>query len=380
MKVGIISSVSIDHATPAAFYAHVPKRNLYYDIAIALGDSGFDFFGGGGLRDPTNKDENTVDYKGDAVKYIQSKGYKIISNKAEFLALKKEDGKVLAWNANLPDDQALPYAMDMTDDDITLAQFTTKAIDMLDNPKGFFLMVEGGKIDWACHANDAATVIGSILAFDQAVKAAVTFAQTHPEDTLIVVTADHECGGLTLGFTRTKYQSYFSILQHQSVSFQKFTDEIFGAYKQSCAEQCHFEDVKPLITHYFGLKFEGKPEIDPLVLKHFEVASLQDAFKKSMLRENVPTQDRQIIKVLYGGYEPLTVAITRLLNNKAGLGWTTFKHTGMPVMTSAMGKGAEIFNGYYDNTAVAFKIMSVMGIDPAIHYGTSSSESSRPLP
>jgi alkaline phosphatase len=170
MKVGIVSSVSIDHATPAAFYAHVPKRSMYYDIDIALVDSGFDFFGGGGLKDPTNKKDNSSDFKGDAPDHIQSKGYKIISNKADFMVLKKEDGKVLAWNAHLPDGQALPYVMDMTEDDIKIDQFTAKAIEMLDNPDGFFLMVEGGKIDWACHANDAASPILNTLAFDEVVK------------------------------------------------------------------------------------------------------------------------------------------------------------------------------------------------------------------
>jgi len=92
-------------------------------------------------------------------------------------------------------------------------------------------MVEGGKIDWACHANDAAASILNTLAFDEAVKGAVEFATQHPEDTLIVVAGDHECGGLTLGFAGTKYESYFGILKHQSVSFQKFSDEILKASK-----------------------------------------------------------------------------------------------------------------------------------------------------
>jgi alkaline phosphatase len=373
MKVGIVSSVSIDHATPASFYAHVPKRSMYYDIAIAMGDSNFDFFGGGGLKDPTNKKNNSTAFKGNAIDYIQSKGYKIISNKADFQALKKEDGKVLAWNANLPDGKAMPYAMDMTDDDITLAQFTAKAIEMLDNSNGFFLMVEGGKIDWACHANDAAASIQNTLAFDKAVKVAVEFAKRHPEDTLIVTTGDHECGGLTLGFAGTKYESYFGILQHQKVSFQKFSDEILKEYKARCSGKCDFDDVKPMITEYFGLKFEGDSETDPMALKRFEIALLREAYYKSLLGEKVVSRDHTT-KLLYGGYEPLTVAVTHLLNNKAGLGWTSYKHTGVPVTTSADGKGAEIFNGYYDNTDLALKIMSVMGIEPKIHYVKASSK------
>jgi alkaline phosphatase len=367
MKVGIVSSVSIDHATPAAFYAHVPKRSMYYDIDIALADSGFDFFGGGGIKDPANKKGNAAEFKGDALAYIKAKGYKVVSSKADFMALKKEDGKVLAWNAHLPDGKAMPYVMDMTPDDITLPQFTAKAIELLNNPNGFFLMVEGGKIDWACHANDAAASIHNTLAFDEAVQVAIAFADQHPEDTLIVVTGDHECGGLTLGFAGTKYQSYFDILKHQNVSFQKFSDDVLAAYKKECTGKCSFDDIKKMINDHFGLKFEGDGNADPLVLKPYEIEVLREAYFKSMLGEKVRSVDHTT-NLLYGGYEPLTVAVTHLLNNKAGLGWTSYKHTGVPVTTSAMGKGAKIFNGYYDNTDVALKIMSVMGIAPKIHY------------
>jgi len=371
MKVGIVSSVSIDHATPAAFYAHVPQRSMYYDISIALADSGFDFFGGGGLKDPANAKENAADFKGDALEYLKASGYRIITSKADFLGLKKGDGRVLAWNANLPDGKALPYAMDMQAEDLTLSHFTRKAIEMLDNPTGFFLMVEGGKIDWACHANDAAASILNTLSFDAAVDVAAAFAEQHPEDTLIVVTGDHECGGLTLGFAGTKYESYFGILRHQQVSFQKFSDEVLKKYKADCSGQCKFDDMKPLITQYFGLKFAGDGEEDRMVLKGFEVDMLREAYFKSLLGEKVVAAD-PTTSLLYGGYEPLTVAITHLLNNKAGLGWTSYKHTGVPVTTSAMGKGAEIFNGYYDNTDVALKVMSIMGIDPMVHYAESA--------
>jgi alkaline phosphatase len=255
----------------------------------------------------------------------------------------------------------------MTPDDITLPQFTAKAIELLNNPNGFFLMVEGGKIDWACHANDAAASIHNTLAFDEAVKVAIAFADQHPEDTLIVVTGDHECGGLTLGFAGTKYQSYFDILKHQNVSFQKFSDDVLAAYKKECTGKCSFDDIKKMINDHFGLKFEGDGNADPLVLKPYEIEMLREAYFKSMLGEKVRSVDHTT-NLLYGGYEPLTVAVTHLLNNKAGLGWTSYKHTGVPVTTSAMGKGAEIFNGYYDNTDVALKIMSVMGIAPKIHY------------
>jgi len=369
MRVGIISSVSIDHATPAAFYAHVKSRNQYYDIAVALAESGFDFFGGGGIKDPANKKKNASSFKGNALDLAKANGYNLITNRSDFMNLQPGSGKVLAWNANLPDGKALPYAIDTTDEDITIQEFTAKAIELLDNSNGFFLMVEGGKIDWACHANDATSSIEDTVAFDDAINEAVVFAKKHPNETLIVVTGDHECGGLTLGWSGTQYASYFDILGNQTISFQKFSDEVLKDYKAGCKGKCSFEDVQPMITKYFGLKFEGSPKDDHLVLEDYQIAMLEESYFRTMLGEKVTSKD-PATNLLYGGYEPLAVTITHILNNKAGLGWTSYKHTGVPVSSSAMGIGAEIFNGYYDNTDVAKKIMSAMGMAAKVHYAS----------
>ncbi|SDL15924.1 alkaline phosphatase [Maridesulfovibrio ferrireducens] len=363
-KVGIVSSVSIDHATPAAFYAHVPTRGQYYDIDVALSESNFDFFGGGGLKDPANKKKNTKNFKGNALELIKNAGYKVVTDKDEFMSLKPSDGKVISWNEWLQDSKALPYSMDMRPQDITLPDFTKKAIEMLDNPKGFFLMVEGGKIDWACHANDAAAFIHNTVSFDNSIAEAVEFAKKHPSETLIVVTGDHECGGLTLGFAGTKYGSYYSALKPQDVSFQKFTDEVVKLWKDEHKGDMNFDDFKPTITHFFGLKFEGDPKKDPMVVKNYQVAMLKDAYIRTMKGDECKSPE---LYNMYGGYDPLTTTITHVLNNNAGLGWTSFKHTGVPVATSAMGVGASSFNGYYDNTDIAFKIMSVMGVSPRVY-------------
>jgi len=356
MKVGIVSSVSIDHATPAAFYAHVKTRKMYHEIDHALAESGFDYFGGGGLKDPSGKKSKAP--LGDALEKAKANGYRVVSDKAAFMALKPGQ-KVLAWNDWLQDDKALPYAMDMTDKDISLVDFTAKGIELLDNPKGFFMMVEGGKIDWACHANDAAAALRNNAVFDDAVAVAVDFAGKHPAETLIVVTGDHECGGLTLGFAGTKYASYFDVLGAQKVSFQKFTDETLPAFKKTGATS--FDAIKPVITENFGLKFSGDAKADRLVLDEYEVSQLRDAFIRSMAGETVDRKAPEMY-LLYGDYDPLAVALTHVLNQKAGLAWTSYKHTGVPVSTSAMGVSSETFNGYYDNTDVALKIMSAMGL------------------
>ncbi|WP_272699344.1 alkaline phosphatase [Desulfovibrio sp. Fe33] len=363
MKVGIVSSVSVDHATPAAFYAHVKSRSMYHEIDHALADSGFDFFAGGGLKDPAGKKSKAP--MGDALEKAKANGYKVIDNKDDFMALKPGDGKVIAWNAWLQDGKALPYVMDMTDKDITLPQFTSKAIEMLDNDKGFFLMVEGGKIDWACHANDAAASIKNTIAFDEAVQQAIAFYDKHPGETLIVVTGDHECGGLTLGFAGTKYGSHYDVLSSQKVSFQKFTDEIMGEFKQKGGD---FNAMKPIITAEFGLKFDGDAKTDPMVLADYQTADIEQAFRRSMAGEKIKGGDY----LLYGEYDPLSVTLTHVLNQKAGLGWTSYKHTGVPVTTSAMGVGADSFNGSYDNKDVATKIMSSMGLPAKAVYAEAA--------
>jgi alkaline phosphatase len=352
MKVAIISSVSIDHATPAAFYAHQESRSMYHEIGMQLAQSDFDFFGGGGIKDPEGKKADKP--LGNVYDVAKENGFTIVDNKTDFMALTKDAGKVFAYNSHLPDGQALPYAMDSQEDDITLPEFTAKAVELLDNDKGFFMMVEGGKIDWACHANDATAAIKDTFAFDEAVKVAFDFYEAHPDETLIVVAGDHECGGLTLGFAGTKYETAFDILSGQKGSFQVFTADVMAKAKK---EQTSFEEIMPIVENYFGLKLEGD---DALVLEDYEVEALKAAYAKSLSGEEVAAK---VDYVLYGGYDPFTVQITHILNQKAGLAWTSYSHTGVPVSTSAVGAGAEAFSGFYDNTDIAKKIMNIMGLD-----------------
>ena len=98
-----------------------------------------------------------------------------------------------------------------------------------------------------------------------------------------------------------------------------------------------------------------------MALSELELKALQDAFKQSMLGEKERARD-DYTYLLYGGYEPLSVKLTTILNNKAGLGWTTYSHTGVPVQTSAIGAGAQLFNGYYDQTDIYTKLMKIAGL------------------
>lgn len=351
MKVGVVTSVSIEHATPAVFYAKTPSRGNMYDIAVQLTKSNFDYFGGGGFTQPTgkNKDQpNVIDLAKEA-------GYKFVNSKADFIALKKGAGKVLAVNATLQDSSSMPYDMDRSVDDLSLADYTRKGIELLsDDPDGFFMMVEGGKIDWACHANDAAGAIRDTLAFDAAVAEATAFAQKFPKDTLIVVTGDHETGGMSIGFAGTQYSTFFDKVGIQKMSYVAFDQKVLKPYKTSTAkENAKLEDLAPAIKESFGLDIAG--------LSQIQKEQIERAFKRSMGNE-LERSIKEEEYLLYGGYEPLTVKITQLMNQTAGIGWTSYAHTGVPVATFAKGVRSADFGGYYDNTEIFKKLAAAMSI------------------
>lgn len=135
-KIGIVSSVSIDHATPAAFYAHAVSRKEMYDIALQLADSDFDYFAGGSLAQPNGKNGDQKS----AFDIIEEKGYKIVDTKEEILSLNSKSGKVYAINPELQDSQAMSYDLDASEDSIRLKDLVKKGIDVLDNEDGFFMM------------------------------------------------------------------------------------------------------------------------------------------------------------------------------------------------------------------------------------------------
>ncbi len=359
-KIGIVSSVTINHATPAAFYAHIESRNDYYEIALQMAQSGFDYFGGGSINKPTGSEKD----KEDAYGIMEQNGYTIADTKEEILALGSESGKVYAVSPKLQDSGAMPYTLDTQNEDLALADFVSKGIDVLDNDNGFFMMCESGKIDWACHANDALSTITDTLGFADAIQVAIDFAAEHPDETLILVTGDHETGGMTIGYAATGYDTAFSILDRQKMSYVAF-DELIGEMKEANPELT-MDNVMPLIKENFGLlepddEDAAKEENAAYVLTEFEYAKLVAGFEESMKPEEERTATDEAA-LLYGSYDPLSVTLTHIINNKAGIGWTSYSHTGTPVPVYAYGTGAENFGGSYDNTEVFSKLVSICGL------------------
>ena len=352
-KVGIVTSVSLDHATPACFYAKEPSRGNYYNIAVQLANSPFEYFGGGGFLQPTGKNKDQPD----VIEMAKKNGFAYVNTKADFNALKNGAGKVLAVNATLEDSSSLPYDMDRAQDDLSLADYTRKGIELLDNKNGFFMLIEGGKIDWACHANDAAASITDVLALDKAISEAVAFAEKHPKETLIVVTGDHETGGMTLGFAGTQYSTAFDKISLQKGSYIAFLDKVLNPYKKATPkDKAKLDDLVPAIKDFFGLDYAT---FTPLQKEQIDIA-----FQRSVGNQiDRPVQEDQYL--LYGGYDPLSVKLTQIMNQTAGIGWTSYAHTGVPVVTFARGVYQEIFSGYYDNTDIFKKLASVMSISVA---------------
>jgi alkaline phosphatase len=361
MKVGIVTSVSLDHATPAVFYAHTSSRMAYQEIDRQLLRSGFDYFAGGGFISMN-----------DVEKQAAANGFVYVDTRAEFDGLKPGSGKIIAVNPYLDHSKAIPYALNRLSADgpgedyegsITLAEFTQKGIQLLNNDNGFFMMVEGGKIDWACHANDARAVIEDIIALDDAVKAALDFADRHPSETLIIVTGDHETGGLALGSAGTAYEAHYKKMEAQKLAFDDFNSKILALYKNAHtpAPDDIDADMWKIIMDYFGMDGSQLTPDSKDDLSEYEIKQLEEAFDLAMTGINIHTEDEN--RLLYGTYNPLSVTLTHLLNSKSGLGWTSYAHTALPVPVFAIGIGSNIFDGYYDNSDVARKIFKIMGSD-----------------
>ena len=353
-SVGVITSVNLNHATPAAFYAHQASRSSYYEIGLEMIASDFEYFAGGGLLSPTGSEGDQEDLYALAAEA----GYTVTRTQADAEKVGADTEKAILIDEHLADSDAMAYEIDRTEDMWSLADYVSKGIEVLsDDEDGFFMMCEGGKIDWACHANDAASTIHDTQALADAVQVAIDFAAEHPEETLILVTGDHETGGLTIGFAGTDYDTYLDLLESQKISYAKFDSDYVAKYKEN---KTSFEDVMKDVTKLFGLKTQGE-EGDKLVLTEYELEQLRAAYEKSV-NGTAASQYEQEEYVLYGTYEPLSVTITHIINNKSGVSFTSYSHTGLPVAVLAHGVNAEVFNGYYDNTEIYDKLADMLDV------------------
>ena len=349
-RVGVTTSVSVDHATPAAFYAHDPSRGSYYKIGTDLYKAGFDFYAGSDFIDPNNKDNKDGNSE-NLYTMAEKNGYTIARGYKDYLKKCKKADKMILFQsekASEKDRTAIPYAIDRTKDDLTLADITRSAINFLskDLSKGFFLMVEGGKIDWACHSNDAATAFHEVEDFDNAIKVAYEFYMQHPDETLIVITADHETGGIVLG--TGPYELNLQVLKNQKVSEQGFT-RIVNNLRMETKNQVSWESIQKALKENFGFW-------DTVKLNEKQEARLKAVYEKSFQNQEVKLEKSE-----YAQDEPIASEAKRILNEIALVGWTSGGHSAGYVPVFAIGAGADLFQGRIDNTEIPFKIAEAAG-------------------
>jgi alkaline phosphatase len=337
-KTGIVSSVSLNHATPAAFYANSASRSSYYNIAQQLVDSDINFLGGGGIRNPKDIDNNAEDI----YELLEKSGYNIVTDIKD---LNKSYDKQYLLNPFIHSDGSMPYAIDRDiEGGFALADFTKSAIQHLFNEDGFFIMIEGGKIDWAAHDNDAAAIIMDMIDFDNAIGYALDFYQQFPDNTLIIVTSDHETGGLTTGLNKNAYKSDFSIVNYQGISLSCI-DKTIRQLNQS-----NFKTILETIkTDFFKSGFE---------LTEAEIEYLETAYKHKFNPESISKEE---LDRLYYVYCPISISCIRIINDRASIGFTSFHHTASAVPVFSKGNGAEKFGAYLDNTDIPKIIKSIIG-------------------
>ena len=335
--IGIMTTVAIDHATPAAFYAKVPDRNMYYEIGTQLAYTDFDFFGGAGFHKPVNKHNKKTPNLYDLCEeqgYTFAHGYadaQTKMNAPKLILTQTTDGIDRTKQAG-----SLPYAIDRQEDALTLRQIVSTAIPYLSQKHDrFFMMVEGGMIDYACHGQDGATAIGETLDMDAALEEAYNFYLAHPDETLIVVTADHETGGMAMG--NGGYVLNLQALQHQHCSSWILSDQLSSLFKDNTPT---WEMVKDLLTQQLGF-------YTSVELTDEEDAQLHDLYNKAVAHKDGK------VKTLYKTMNELGSTAIALLNKKAHLGWTSYDHTAHAVPVFAVGVGAERFTGWHDNTEIA---------------------------
>ncbi len=337
--IGIMSSVPIDHATPASHYAHAEKRSNYYLIGTHLTESNFDFFGGGGFQRPNDKHNPSAPNLYDLARQA---GYTLVGSYVDAKKHLTADKLLLVPQTDIDHPnrgaEALPYAIDQQEGDLNLAQIVDIAIQHLSQHDRFFMMAEGGKIDYAGHGNDGATNIHEVIDFDQAIQVAYRFYEQHPDETLIVVTADHETGGMALG---NNQPLHLERLAYQQCSSDTLSARL-TALCQQYADQLTWKQVKAFLAENTGL-------FDELSVTDEEEKTLQTAYENMM-------RQQESLKTLYADINALAAKAKEMVNHKAGLGWTTHSHTATAVPIFAVGVGAERFTGWMDNSDIAPRI------------------------
>ena len=333
--VGISSTVGINHATPGAFYAHQPGRSRYYEIGQDMLTADYDFYAGGDLI--VNKSEQ----RDEIYEKAKAQGYTIARGFDDYKANGKNAKKLMLYQKEVATD--LPYAIDREEGDLTLAQITEAGIEFLSkkSKKGFFFMVEGGKIAYASHSDDGATALNQVIDFDNAIKVAYEFYKKYPNETLIVVTADHETGGLVLGYSGA-YALNLKALKGQKVSADRMASILRRASRARM--ELRWERVQELLKENFGLWGE-------IEMTKEETHELRVYFEQAYATTDIAKRESKLSSMAHRAKQ--------MVNQKALLSWAGPNHSASFVPLFAIGAGAENFHGVIDNTDIPKTIKKI---------------------
>ena len=335
--VGVSTTVGINHATPGAFYAHQPGRSRYYEIGCDMLIADYDFYAGGDLIMGKSEQRDEIYAK------AKEQGYTIARGYDDYKANGKNAKKLMLYQKEVATE--LPYALDREEGDLTLAQITEAGIEFLSkkSKKGFFLMVEGGKIDYASHSDDGATAFNEVIDFDNAIKVAYEFYKKHPNETLIVVTADHETGGLVLGYSGA-YALNLKLLKAQKVSADRMGSILRRASRARM--ELRWERVQELLKENFGLWGDVQ-------LTKEETHELRAYFEQAYATTDIAKRESKLTSI--------ATRAKQMVNHKALLSWAGPNHSASFVPLFAIGAGSQQFGGVIDNTDIPKIIKKVAG-------------------
>jgi alkaline phosphatase len=330
MHTGVVATSQINHATPASFMAHDKSRKNYNEIADDFVDNKVagkfvaDLMFGGGTKYFTRKDRNLV------TEFKQA-GFSYADNWQDLTKLSKLPAMALLAPVGLPSALDNPVAN-------PLQTMTEKALQLLTpSEKGFVLMIEGSQIDWCGHANDIACAMAEMDDFAKAIKVAKAYVDSHP-DTMLVITADHETGGLSLG-SEGEYAWNTSVIK----GVKHTATEISRLLLKSSAT-----DVSAVWHKATGIKLT-EAELAAVI-------SAQQQAKKLVGDQPLPTMDN-LTEAQEKSLMALAATVKQQINHYSKTGWTSGAHTAIDVPVLAWGKQRGDFAGFQDNTDIAAKLI-----------------------